>query len=181
MGADRGVHVLTDAELEPLTVAQLLAALARREEPSLYLLGKQAIDGDNNHTGALLYALETTRTHIKNLGKVRTLPDRMSKMEEILSAVAFVPSPCAHPLHLLGKQAIDVDNNHTGGGPLARRLIAREAALSGLNFSPRQAGHRRRQPHRRGLPRSEGECTRCCSGRCQQLGAACMAQALLGA
>ena len=58
MGADRGVHVLTDAELEPLTVAQLLAALARREEPSLYLLGKQAIDGDNNHTGALLYARE---------------------------------------------------------------------------------------------------------------------------
>ena len=52
MGADRGVHVLTDADLEPLTVAQLLAALARREEPSLYLLGKQAIDGDNNHTGA---------------------------------------------------------------------------------------------------------------------------------
>ena len=52
MGADRGVHVLTDAELEPLAVAQLLAALARREEASLYLLGKQAIDGDNNHTGA---------------------------------------------------------------------------------------------------------------------------------
>ena len=51
MGADRGIHVLTDAELEPLAVAKLLAALARREEPALCLLGKQAIDGDNNHTG----------------------------------------------------------------------------------------------------------------------------------
>ncbi len=53
MGADRGIHVLTDANLEPLAVAKLLAALARREQPALCLLGKQAIDGDNNHTGAL--------------------------------------------------------------------------------------------------------------------------------
>ncbi|KAK9845233.1 hypothetical protein WJX81_000628 [Elliptochloris bilobata] len=57
MGADRGIHVLTDAELEPLAVARLLAALAQRDEPALFLLGKQAIDGDNNHTGQMLAGL----------------------------------------------------------------------------------------------------------------------------
>ena len=53
MGADRGVHVLADTELQPLAVAKLLAALVRREEPSLVLLGKQAIDDDSNQTGAV--------------------------------------------------------------------------------------------------------------------------------
>ena len=52
MGADRGAHVLADAELQPLAVAKLLAALVRREQPSLVLLGKQAIDDDSNQTGA---------------------------------------------------------------------------------------------------------------------------------
>jgi len=51
MGADRAVHVQTDAEqLEPL-------AVARREDPQLVLLGKQSIDGDNNQTGQMLAGL----------------------------------------------------------------------------------------------------------------------------
>lgn len=57
MGADRGVHVHTDAELQPLAVAKLLAAIARREQPGLFLLGKQAIDDDSNQTGQMLAAL----------------------------------------------------------------------------------------------------------------------------
>src|SRR6202046_5921334 len=51
MGADRGIHVLTDAELQPLAVAKLLAKVAEREEPDLLMLGKQAIDDDCNQTG----------------------------------------------------------------------------------------------------------------------------------
>jgi hypothetical protein len=51
MGADRGIHVLTDTELQPLAVAKLLAKLAERETPDLFLLGKQAIDDDCNQTG----------------------------------------------------------------------------------------------------------------------------------
>ncbi len=54
MGADRGAHVLADTELQPLAVAKLLAALVRKEEPSLVLLGKQAIDDDSNQTGMRL-------------------------------------------------------------------------------------------------------------------------------
>lgn len=51
MGADRGIHVLADAELQPLAVAKLLAELARREQPHVLMLGKQAIDDDSNQTG----------------------------------------------------------------------------------------------------------------------------------
>lgn len=50
MGADRAIHVNTDADLEPLAVAKLLAAVARKEQPTLCFLGKQAIDDDCNHT-----------------------------------------------------------------------------------------------------------------------------------
>src|SRR5579864_5343590 len=57
MGADRGIHVLTDAELQPLAVAKLLKAIAEKEQPRLFILGKQAIDDDCNQTGQMLAAL----------------------------------------------------------------------------------------------------------------------------
>ena len=57
MGADRAVHVETDAVLEPLTVAKLLKAVAEKEQPQLLLLGKQAIDDDANQTAQMLAAL----------------------------------------------------------------------------------------------------------------------------
>ncbi|GAB6051851.1 electron transfer flavoprotein subunit beta/FixA family protein [Magnetospira thiophila] len=57
MGADRGLHVLTDDDLQPLAVAKLLKALVERENPDLVLLGKQAIDDDSNQTGQMLAAL----------------------------------------------------------------------------------------------------------------------------
>jgi electron transfer flavoprotein beta subunit len=57
MGADRGIHVLTDAELQPLAVAKLLKAIAAKEGPELIILGKQAIDDDSNQTGQMVAAL----------------------------------------------------------------------------------------------------------------------------
>ncbi len=57
MGADRGIHVLTEAELQPLAVAKLLQAVVARENPGLVILGKQAIDDDCNQTGQMLAAL----------------------------------------------------------------------------------------------------------------------------
>ena len=57
MGADRAIHVETDAVLEPLTVAKLLKAVALKEQPKLILLGKQAIDDDANQTAQMLAAL----------------------------------------------------------------------------------------------------------------------------
>ncbi len=57
MGADRGILVETDAELQPLAVAKLLKALIAREDPRLVIMGKQAIDDDMNATGQMLAAL----------------------------------------------------------------------------------------------------------------------------
>jgi electron transfer flavoprotein beta subunit len=57
MGADRGIHVNTDADLQPLAVAKLLKAVAEKEQPGLIIVGKQAIDDDSNQTGQMLAAL----------------------------------------------------------------------------------------------------------------------------
>ncbi|ORU93692.1 MAG: EtfB protein [Cycloclasticus sp. symbiont of Bathymodiolus heckerae] len=57
MGADRAIHVLTDDEIQPLTGARILKALADKEEPQIVMLGKQAIDDDNNQTAQMLGAL----------------------------------------------------------------------------------------------------------------------------
>jgi electron transfer flavoprotein beta subunit len=57
MGADRGVHVLSDAELQPLAVAKLMKAVVDKEKPGLVIVGKQAIDDDSNQTGQMLAAL----------------------------------------------------------------------------------------------------------------------------
>jgi electron transfer flavoprotein beta subunit len=57
MGADRGILVETDQELQPLAVAKLLKALVEREQPGLVILGKQAIDDDSNQVGQMLAAL----------------------------------------------------------------------------------------------------------------------------
>ena len=57
MGADRGVHVATDAELQPLAVAKLLARIVENEAPDAIILGKQAIDDDSNQTGQMLAGL----------------------------------------------------------------------------------------------------------------------------
>ncbi|MEO3435247.1 electron transfer flavoprotein subunit beta/FixA family protein [Inquilinus sp. CAU 1745] len=57
MGADRGIHVLSDEILEPLAVAKMLKAIVDEEKPDLVILGKQAIDDDSNQTGQMLAAL----------------------------------------------------------------------------------------------------------------------------
>jgi len=57
MGADRGIHVQTDVELQPLAVAKLLKAVVAKEQPQLVILGKQAIDDDSNQTGQMLAGL----------------------------------------------------------------------------------------------------------------------------
>ena len=57
LGADRGILVETSENVEPLGVAKLLKAIVEEEKPQLIILGKQAIDGDNNQTGQMLGAL----------------------------------------------------------------------------------------------------------------------------
>jgi electron transfer flavoprotein beta subunit len=57
IGADRGILIETNDELQPLAVAKLLKAIVDKEQPQLVILGKQAIDDDSNQTGQMLAAL----------------------------------------------------------------------------------------------------------------------------
>ncbi|MCW5731360.1 MAG: electron transfer flavoprotein subunit beta/FixA family protein [Alphaproteobacteria bacterium] len=57
MGADRGILIKTDEEVQPLAVAKLLKAVVEAEAPQIVILGKQAIDDDSNQTGQMLAAL----------------------------------------------------------------------------------------------------------------------------
>jgi electron transfer flavoprotein beta subunit len=57
MGADRGILIQSDTDVEPLAVAKLLAAVAKEDGADVVLMGKQAIDGDNNAVGQMLSAL----------------------------------------------------------------------------------------------------------------------------
>jgi electron transfer flavoprotein beta subunit len=72
MGADRGILVKTDGEVEPLAVAKILKAICEAEKPELVITGKQAIDDDSNQTGQMLAALlgwpQATFAHKLELG-----------------------------------------------------------------------------------------------------------------
>jgi len=57
LGADRAIQIDADNSLEPLAIAKLLNEVVKEEQPSLVILGKQSIDGDNNQTGQMLAAL----------------------------------------------------------------------------------------------------------------------------
>lgn len=57
LGADRGIQVETEGNVEPLVVAKLLKGVVEKEQPQLVILGKQSIDGDNNQTAQMLGAL----------------------------------------------------------------------------------------------------------------------------
>lgn len=57
MQADRGIHIETDAEMQPLAVSKLLKAIVEQEKPGLLFLGKQAIDDDANQTGQMVAAM----------------------------------------------------------------------------------------------------------------------------
>ena len=57
MGADRGIHIKTDVDLEPLAISKIISKVAEEEKPSIILMGKQAIDDDSNQTGQMTSAL----------------------------------------------------------------------------------------------------------------------------
>jgi len=72
MGADRGILVKTDVDVEPLAVAKILKAICDAEQPGLVITGKQAIDDDSNQTGQMLAALlgwpQATFAHKLDMG-----------------------------------------------------------------------------------------------------------------
>ena len=99
MGADRGILVKTDAEVEPLAVAKILKAICDAEKPALVITGKQAIDDDSNQTGQMLASLlgwaQGTFAHKLELGDStasieREIDGGMQTIEVKLPAVMSV-------------------------------------------------------------------------------------------
>jgi electron transfer flavoprotein beta subunit len=82
IGADRGILVETDAELQPLAVAKILKALVDKEQPGLIILGKQAIDDDANQTGQMLAALADL-PQATFASKVEVSGDRVNVTREV--------------------------------------------------------------------------------------------------
>ncbi len=82
IGADRAILVETAEELQPLAVAKLLKALVDKEQPGLIILGKQAIDDDNNQTGQMLAAL-TDLPQATFASKVEVVDGRANVTREI--------------------------------------------------------------------------------------------------
>jgi len=80
IGADRGILVETNEELQPLAVAKLLKALVDKEQPQLIILGKQAIDDDANQTGQMLAALAPQATFAS---KVQVADGKASVTREV--------------------------------------------------------------------------------------------------
>lgn len=90
IGADRGILVETDAELQPLAVAKLLKAVIDKEQPQLVILGKQAIDDDAGQTGQLLAALldwpqATFASNIEIDGGIATVTREVDGGLEVIS------------------------------------------------------------------------------------------------
>ena len=90
MGADRAIHVETDEEIQPLTGARILKALADKESPKIVLLGKQAIDDDNNQTAQMLGAIlhwpqATFASEVKIDGDIATVTREVDAGLEIIS------------------------------------------------------------------------------------------------
>src|SRR6202167_2535845 len=80
MGADRGILVKAEGDVEPLAVAKILKAICEEEKPGLVILGKQAIDDDSNQTGQMLAALlgwpQGTFAHKIELGEESATVER---------------------------------------------------------------------------------------------------------
>ena len=139
MGADRAIHVLSDAELQPLAIAKMLKEIVQREEPGLVILGKQAIDDDSNQTGQMLAALLgwSQATFISELaiedGKAkasREVDEGIEKIELSLPAILTVDLRLNEPRYAslpnimkAKKKPIDTFSPEDLGVDVAPRLI----------------------------------------------------------
>ena len=137
MGAHRGILVETDAELETLTIAKLLAKVVAEEQPDLVLLGKQAVDDDSNHVGQMLAALTdrpqaTFASEIKVVGQGLEVTREIDSGRETLSL----------PLPAIVTADLRLNTPRNAALPMvmkarAKPLATRPVAEFGLDLSPR--------------------------------------------
>ena len=150
MGADRGVLITTDQAIEPLAVAKLLKAVAEAEGPQLILLGKQAIDDDNNATGQMLAALlgwpqATFASKLEIADGVATVTREVDGGLQTLSA--DLPVVVTVDLRLNEPRYASLPNIMKAK---KKPIDARPAADYGVDLQPRLKVERVAEPPRRG-------------------------------
>jgi len=139
MGADRGILVKTDGDVEPLAVAKILKAICEAEKPGLVITGKQAIDDDSNQTGQMLAALlgwpQATFAHKLELSESTATVEReidggLQTVEIKLPDVQSVGQAAT-----LGKDLLWADPQ---SGTIWRRPMTRQCRRPGRNVHSRQ-------------------------------------------
>ena len=150
MGADRGIHVKTDNELEPLAISKIISKIAEEEKPSIILMGKQAIDDDSNQTGQMTSALlnwpqATFASKIEIEDKSATVTREIDEgLERIRVSIPFVAS-CDLRLNepryaslpnimKAKKKAIDVKDVNSLGIDINPSISSTQLATSNLRF-----------------------------------------------
>jgi electron transfer flavoprotein beta subunit len=149
MGADRGILVVTEDEVEPLAVAKMLKAICEKEEPGMVILGKQAIDDDSNQTGQMLAALLgwPQGTFASEIVLSSDGAEVTREVDGGLETVGLsVPAVVTTDLRLNEPRYASLPNiMKAKKKPIDRR----EADALGVDVSPRLAIHKVEEPPRR--------------------------------
>jgi len=139
MGAHRGILVETDAELETLAIAKLLAKVVAEEQPDLVLLGKQAVDDDSNHVGQMLAAL-TDRPQATFASEIKVAGQTVEVTREVDSGRETL----ALPLPAVVTADLRLNTPRNAALPMVMKarskpLAVRPAAEFGVDLAPHLA------------------------------------------
>ena len=137
LGADRAIHIETDENLDSLNIAKLLQKIVEEEQPQLIILGKQAIDSDNNQTGQMLAAL-TSMPQGTFASKVIVDGDKVNVTREVddgLQTIALnLPAIVTTDLRLNEPRYASLPNIMKAK---RKPLAVKPAADFGIDLSPR--------------------------------------------
>ncbi|MGW8189355.1 electron transfer flavoprotein subunit beta/FixA family protein [Sphingomonas hankookensis] len=149
MGADRAILITSETKVEPLGVAKLLKAVIDEEAPQLVILGKQAIDDDNNQTGQMLAAL-TGYPQGTFASKVEVVGDKVNVTREVdggLETVALtLPAIVTTDLRLNEPRYASLPNIMKAK---SKPLAAKTAADLGVDVAPRLTTVKVEEPAKR--------------------------------
>ena len=149
MGADRAILITSETKVEPLGIAKLLKAVIDEEAPQLVILGKQAIDDDNNQTGQMLAAL-TGYPQGTFASKVEVAGDKVNVTREVdggLETVALtLPAIVTTDLRLNEPRYASLPNIMKAK---SKPLAAKTAADLGVDVTPRLTAVKVEEPSKR--------------------------------
>ena len=156
MGAHRGILIETDAALETLAIAKLLAKVVAEENPDIVLLGKQAVDDDSNHVGQMLAAL-TNRPQATFASEIKVTAEGLEVTREVDSGRETVA--VALPAIVTADLRLNTPRNAALPMVMKARskpLAVRPAAEFGVDLTPRLTIEKVSPPAERAAGRTAG-------------------------